>query len=536
MQWPVRGMKPLFLVVCTLIFFLVIKLAISYTVSSSFFRVIIDAQFEQAERVQVYYAAHPFFSEKQSRHTEEYPGGLRESRKVDINNHVARQFRIDLGDSIGTVRLYGLRLTSFFFPEMHFSPAGITEAFIPGPGVSMELKGEYVAVHSSSTDPYIQIRGSLQHHGFFLSWFLPLLITLCFYLFLSSFSLKDFPATADVLQKQSSAGLHFAALDGVRGMAALVVLAEHVGIMTNGIGVIGVHLFFALSGFLLAIPFTRQPERAFSLEYMRAYMLRRLKRIIPMYYTIITVLFLFRHKNPDVFRHYLFMQGDGYLWTVPQEMFFYILLPVLVLMLCLLTRIQKWLGPLALLIAIIVATHLSHKGLITLYGNGDRRPVLAGIFMSGMFFSYLFHTLQTQAFWREGSGRICRRILAVAGTLTLAFLLVVASRQIPSLHSLDIYQNYGYSGFLAAFIIFTVISAQQSFLARFMALTPLRAVGVVSFSFYLLHPTFIAFCDEITRYYFNVDLSPIARFFVVGAVTYGFAAFTYSCIERPFMK
>ncbi len=87
MQWPVRGMKPLFLVVCTLIFFLVIKLAISYTVSSSFFRVIIDAQFEQAERVQVYYAAHPFFSEKQSRHTEEYPGGLRESRKVDINNH-----------------------------------------------------------------------------------------------------------------------------------------------------------------------------------------------------------------------------------------------------------------------------------------------------------------------------------------------------------------------------------------------------------------------------------------------------------------
>ena len=73
-------------------------------------------------------------------------------------------------------------------------------------------------------------------------------------------------------------------------------------------------------------------------------------------------------------------------------------------------------------------------------------------------------------------------------------------------------------------------------LARFMALTPLRATGIVGFSFYLLHPTFIVFCSEITRYYFNVDLSPIARFFVAGAVTYGFAAFTYSCIERPFMK
>ena len=185
-------------------------------------------------------------------------------------------------------------------------------------------------MQSISADPYIQVRDGLQHHGFFLSWALPLLVTLCFYLFLSSFSPRDFPATADLQQKQSSAGLHFAALDGIRGFAAFCVLAEHVGILAGGIGALGVHLFFALSGFLLAIPFTRQPNRALSLSYMRAYMLRRLKRIIPMYYAVVTVLYLFRNKNPDVVRHYLFMQGDAYLWTVPQEMFFYILLPVIV--------------------------------------------------------------------------------------------------------------------------------------------------------------------------------------------------------------
>lgn len=536
MQWSARGMRPLFLVVCTLVFFLVIQQVISYTVSSSFLRITIDAQFEQPEQVQVYYGAHASFSEKQSKKTREYTAGQRQTRSVDINNHSARQFRLDLGGSPGTIRLYSLRLASFFFPEMHFSAQQIIERFAPGPGVSMELKGDYVELQSSGADPYLQIQGGLQHHGFFLSWALPALATLCFYLFLSSFSPGTFPATADLQQKQSSAGLHFAALDGLRGFAALCVLAEHVGIMANGIGALGVHLFFALSGFLLAIPFTRQPERALSLSYMQAYMLRRLKRIIPMYYTVITVLFLFRHKNPDVFRHYLFMQGDGYLWTVPQEMFFYLFLPVLVFALYLLTRIQRWLGMLALLIAIVIATDLSHKGLITLYGNGEQRPVLVGIFMSGMFFSYLYHTLQAQAFWREARGRTCRQALAVAGTLILAFLVVVASRQIPALHALDIYQNYGYSGFLAAFIIFTVISAQQSFLARFMALKPLRAVGVVSFSFYLLHPTFITFCDEIAMYYFNIDLSPIPRFFVSGLVTYCFAAFTYSYIERPFMK
>ena len=536
MQWSIRGIKPLFFVVCTFVFFLSIKLVISYTISSSFLRIIIDAQFEQPERVQIYYAAHPSFSEKQSKKTMEYSGGLRQVRTVDINNHVARQFRIDLGDSPGTVRLYSLRLTSFFFPEMHFSARQIVDRFIPGPGVSMQLKGEYLEVQSISADPNIQVRDGLQHHGFFLSWALPLLVTLCFYLFLSSFSPRDFPATADLQQKQSSAGLHFAALDGIRGFAAFCVLAEHVGILAGGIGALGVHLFFALSGFLLAIPFTRQPNRALSLSYMRAYMLRRLKRIIPMYYAVVTVLYLFRNKNPDVVRHYLFMQGDAYLWTVPQEMFFYILLPVIVALFYVLVHIHKWVAVLMLIIGIVVATELSHSGYITLYGLGEHRPVLVGIFLSGMFFSYLHHYVQQQSLWHKQPGHICRRILGITGIVTLSFLVVVASRKIPYLHPLDIYHNYGYSGFLAAFIIFTAVTAQQSLLARLMATIPLRAVGIVGFSFYLLHPTFIVFCNEVTRYYFNLDLSPIVRFFLVGAVAYCFASFTYSYIERPFMK
>lgn len=537
MVWSLRGIKSLLPVFCTILFFLVIKLTISYTVCSSFFRVFVEAQFEQQETVQVYYAARPIFSEEKSKKTQVYSAGVRETHRVEINNHVARNLRIDLGDNPGTVRLYDLRLASFFFPEMHFSARDIAKHFAPGPGVTLQLQADYVEVRSSSADPYVQFQGGLQHRGVFLSWALPLLFSLCFYLFVSSFTVAHFPALADVVQqKQSSAGLHFAALDGLRGFAALAVLAEHVGIMANGIGALGVHLFFALSGFLLAIPFVRQPERALSLTYMRAYMLRRLKRIIPMYYSIITVLFLFRHKNPEVIRHYLFLQGDGYLWTVPQEMFFYLVLPIVVCVLYVLLQIRKWVAMLALLICIVVTTHLAHRGLITLYGNGDHWRILVGIFLSGMFFSYLYQFFQEQPFWQEKSGGICRRVLALAGILALTFLVVVASRKFVWLHPLDIYQNFGYSGFLAAFIVFAAISAQQSILARCMAWTPLRAVGIVGFSFYLLHPTFIVFCDEIARYYFNIALSPIPRFIVSGLATYSLAAFTYSYIERPFMK
>ena len=116
MVWFNRRLKNLLPVFCTVLFFLLIKLTISYTVCSSFFRVFVDAQFEQSETVQVYYAARPVFSEEKSKKTRGYSAGLRESNKVEINNHVARHIRIDLGESAGTVRLYGLRFTSFFFP------------------------------------------------------------------------------------------------------------------------------------------------------------------------------------------------------------------------------------------------------------------------------------------------------------------------------------------------------------------------------------------------------------------------------------
>ena len=57
--------------------------------------------------------------------------------------------------------LYGLRLTSFFFPERHFSAAQIAAAFAPGPGVDMQLAGDHVAISSSTEDPYLVVQG---HH------------------------------------------------------------------------------------------------------------------------------------------------------------------------------------------------------------------------------------------------------------------------------------------------------------------------------------------------------------------------------------
>lgn len=554
-QWSDRTKKIFHLAAVILLFFC-FKTAVSCLVCSSSLRVFIDARFERPEQIQVYYGVRAVFNEARSKKTAEYPAGERFEGRTDLNNQVARRLRIDLGEHVGAMRLYGLRLKSFFFhEETRFSAADIARRFAPGPGVTMRLArdgDEYVEVLSESDDPYIVLRDALRHRGLFLSWILPLVMAVGAYLLVSGFSPRAFPAFADLLdQKQSSAGLHFAVLDGIRGLAALAVLGVHVGLVRKGIGVIGVLLFFSLSGFLLAIPFARNPDRAVSMDYMRAYMKRRLLRIIPMYYTIITVLFLFPRKLPDVFRHYLFLQGDGYLWTVPQEMFFYILLPALVVALYGLTWLKKRfaacipsncgailqiLEPAALLVAAAATTSMAHRMGVTLYGDGTTLPAMVGVFINGMFFSYLYQALQDNPFWQGIHGKRLYGSLNVAGFVILLFFALVSYGLVPGVHHLDLYKYFGYSGFLTSFIIFAVVASPGSMLARCMSWTPLRAIGVVSFSFYLLHPTFIVTCRETARYFWGIELEPAALMLVVTPVSYAASACTYSWIERPFMK
>ena len=80
---------------------------------------------------------------------------------------------------------------------------------------------------------------------------------------------------------------HLPALDGVRGIAILAVIAFHSHVL--GFGWAGADLFFVLSGYLITGILLRTRDDP---GYFRTFYIRRVLRIFPLYYAVLAVLII----------------------------------------------------------------------------------------------------------------------------------------------------------------------------------------------------------------------------------------------------
>ncbi|HEY5332386.1 MAG TPA: acyltransferase [Solirubrobacterales bacterium] len=150
----------------------------------------------------------------------------------------------------------------------------------------------------------------------------------------------------------------FPAVEGMRGVAALLVLFSHVlfidygaegtrGILGIWMGSFGVTIFFAISGFLLYRPFLAARHQGKTVrEMVPTYFLRRSVRIFPAYWVALTLTaFSFFAALSGVFTHdwwvyYGLLQiywpakqllGLPVAWTLCIEASFYLVLPLIAL-------------------------------------------------------------------------------------------------------------------------------------------------------------------------------------------------------------
>src|ERR1043166_9379905 len=159
----------------------------------------------------------------------------------------------------------------------------------------------------------------------------------------------------DTNAKRSSRGTAVLPLDGVRGLAVLIVIAAHTLDVMRGQGSLGVFLFFTLSGFVLMLPYAEKTERIRS--ELAAYLWNRLLRIVPAYVVALYFIWGRLHHDTETPLYWLlpnltFVQTWNHLWSVAEEVQFYFLFPIVVALMGSVT--DKWRSPLLLLIGIVV--------------------------------------------------------------------------------------------------------------------------------------------------------------------------------------
>lgn len=225
---------------------------------------------------------------------------------------------------------------------------------------------------------------------------------------------------------------HDGALDGVRALAVLLVILTHAGFLTGatvnggflgrlaGRGDYGVHLFFALSAFLLHRGFLIAEVRGRRLN-LRAYAVRRFARVVPAYWVVLLVVVLATGTSwRDTVLHVFSLQvyvADASIpafsqaWSVATELSFYAVLPFLSLGLARLRRWRIWAPPVALTAAALVSlATLASVGVVRV-----GKDVLPDRWLTGVAAVFLAGMLLAEAAEFPRSGRISALLHRWAG-------------------------------------------------------------------------------------------------------------------------
>ena len=330
------------------------------------------------------------------------------------------------------------------------------------------------------------------------------------------------------------------ALDGLRGIAILLVLGYHgFGEFVTG-GWLGVDVFFVLSGFLMGLLLLPQVD-AGALA-VRDFVVRRARRLLPALVVVVAAVsgLSWLLQSDEAFRQFsasalsslgfvsnvFFWQNSGYfetpldenpllhLWSVSIEGQFYL---VLVLFLLLTVRLGWKSAKPLLWIAALISLSLSLSGLLDTDATFFLLPTRMWEFLAGVL---LAETLRRKAD-TQLSGRIAAALGIAGGLVILGWGIFADSSTYSTLSSVAVTL-----GTVAA-----IVGAHYSpVVARVLSARVLIGLGLVSYSLYLWHWPLLVLSREVF-----VDFGPEPTVAVLVA-SLGLSALTWRYIEQPFRR
>jgi len=356
---------------------------------------------------------------------------------------------------------------------------------------------------------------------------------------------------------------HFKGLDGVRGIAVLMVLAIHSRMLP--FGWIGVPIFFVLSGFLITgilLTQTNRPIRSFLAQFYW----RRGLRILPVYYLYMAIcaicyvavrgpatwpaerawLLTFTYNIARVSPHLPDSDYFGHLWTLCVEEQFYLVWPFVVYFLPLkqfrrLVVLLVLAGPLVRYASgSILAAHLGETGDVA-------RAVrcLPTSHLDAFAFGALLAVAPAEWLRRlkASAGPLFFVVVALTFGAGFAHAYLLRAHGLPphwlalGYDSLEYFHQYAWAysllNLFGAALVLCAIS--DTLISRLLSYRPLAYVGAISYGLYLWHLPLLCVFSTIWPAQFH-SASGLARFAVYFAAALGVAALSYHGFERHFLR
>jgi peptidoglycan/LPS O-acetylase OafA/YrhL len=350
---------------------------------------------------------------------------------------------------------------------------------------------------------------------------------------------------------------HLPALDGIRAFAVTAVILYHFGVAGVSGGLLGVDVFFVLSGFLITSLLCGEHLKRGTIR-LGQFWARRARRLLPGLFLLLlgVAVYAWAFRNSvDVATirgdaiatllyfanwHFIFANQSYFaqsaapspllhMWTLAVEEQYYLVWPIVAFFVLRRggPRLLAWVAGVGAAASALLMASMYLAGFSTnrLYFGTDTRS-------QALFVGSLLGALAIRREWRvvpgnwasSRNGRICGAVLAVCGAGALFWFWHSVGGQ-----SAFLYEG----GFLvvalaAGAVITSVTSWRTSVLSRVLSFPPFTYIGRISYGLYLYHwPLFLAIDNAHT------GLTGISLLAARLVATFAAAVVSFHLVEKP---
>ena len=276
------------------------------------------------------------------------------------------------------------------------------------------------------------------------------------------------------MKDSAAAGSRLNVLDGWRGISILLVLGCHLlplgpkpWQMNSAAGVMGMAIFFTLSGFLIT---------SFLLNNTSVvdFLIRRIFRIVPLAWLYMAIALFVMNSTPDVYiANFLFVanwppmwlgSANGHLWSLCMEVQFYLGIALLVVLMR-----NKWMLLIPFLCIAVTLYRVMNEVHVAINTYYRIDEILAGCILALIYHGKLGNTL-VRFPQQLGIAQI------------LLFLLFIVSS-----HPEAGFMNYLRPYFAAAMVGSTLFN-NQTYVAQLLNNRLLFYIATISYALYVVHP------------------------------------------------